>query len=79
MGLKIAVSQRLIAWAFSMSDWNALAVAVRRDVDVDELRKSLASYIESDLKPLVIDGSRKSKLTAAFKRWCRARCSVRRG
>ena len=38
------------------------------DVDVDALRESLASYIGNDLKPLLIDGSSKSKLTAAFKR-----------
>src|SRR5262249_12277948 len=51
-----------------IDDVNGSGVMKVCDVDVDALRESLGSYIDNDLKPLVIDGRRKPKLTAAFKR-----------
>jgi len=51
-----------------IDDVNASGVMRVCDVDVDALKKSLASYIDNDLKTLVIDDGHKSKLTAAFKR-----------
>jgi hypothetical protein len=51
-----------------IDDVNASGVMRVCDVDVDALRESLASYIDNDLKTLVIDDNQKSKLTAAFKR-----------
>src|SRR5215510_3775844 len=51
-----------------IDDVNASGVMRVCDVDVDALKESLGSYIDNDLKPLVIDDGHKSKLTAAFKR-----------
>jgi Glyoxalase superfamily protein/Clp amino terminal domain, pathogenicity island component len=51
-----------------IDDLNALGVMRVCDVDVDALRDSLVSYIDNDLKTLVIDDPQNSKLTAAFKR-----------
>src|SRR5215467_13734938 len=48
-----------------IDDMNASGVMRVCDVDVDALRERLASYIDNDLTPLLIDGSSKSKLTAA--------------
>jgi hypothetical protein len=51
-----------------VDDMNASGVMKVCDVDVDALREDLASYIDNDLKALVIDGSRKPRPTPAFQR-----------
>jgi ATP-dependent Clp protease ATP-binding subunit ClpA len=38
------------------------------DIDVEKLRRNLASYVESELRDLVTGGSEDSKPTAGFQR-----------
>jgi Glyoxalase superfamily protein/Clp amino terminal domain, pathogenicity island component len=51
-----------------IDDVNASGVMKVCDVDVDALREGLTSYIDNDLKTLVIDDTRKSRPTPAFQR-----------
>jgi ATP-dependent Clp protease ATP-binding subunit ClpA len=51
-----------------IDDQDAAAVMRACNVDLDKLRRSLTSYLESELENLVSDGSEDSKPTAGFQR-----------
>src|SRR5918995_6138191 len=51
-----------------IDDQDAAAVMRACNVDLDKLRRSLASYLESELENLVSDGNEDSKPTAGFQR-----------
>jgi len=51
-----------------IDDLNASGVMKVCDVDLGALRENVASYIDNDLKTLVIDDSRKPRPTPAFQR-----------
>src|SRR5438045_829466 len=51
-----------------IDDQDAAAVMRACNVDVDKLRKSLTSYLESELENLVSDSNEDSKPTAGFQR-----------
>jgi ATP-dependent Clp protease ATP-binding subunit ClpA len=51
-----------------IDDPDAAVVMRACNVDIEKLRRNLASYIESELKDLVTDGSEDSKPTAGFQR-----------
>jgi ATP-dependent Clp protease ATP-binding subunit ClpA len=51
-----------------VDDQDAAAVMRACNVDVEKLRRNLASYVESELENLVTDGSEDSKPTAGFQR-----------
>ncbi|HWM80599.1 MAG TPA: ATP-dependent Clp protease ATP-binding subunit ClpA [Pseudolabrys sp.] len=51
-----------------IDDQDASAVMRACNVDLDKLRRSLGSYLESELENLITDGSEDSKPTAGFQR-----------
>ena len=51
-----------------LDDTDAAAVMRACSVDLDKLRRSLQSYLESELENLVTDGGEDSKPTAGFQR-----------
>jgi|RhiMethySRZTD1v2_1073278.scaffolds.fasta_scaffold607096_1 Glyoxalase superfamily protein/Clp amino terminal domain, pathogenicity island component len=51
-----------------IDDLNASGVMKASDVDLAALRENVASYIDNDLKTLVIEDSRKPRPTPAFQR-----------
>src|SRR3954454_9789977 len=51
-----------------IDDQDATAVMRGCDVDLEKLRRSLASYLESELENLITDGAEDSKPTAGFQR-----------
>jgi ATP-dependent Clp protease ATP-binding subunit ClpA len=51
-----------------VDDQDAAAVMRGCNVDVEKLRRNLASYVESELEALITDGSEDSKPTAGFQR-----------
>src|SRR5438094_159788 len=51
-----------------LDDQDAAAVMRACNVDLDKLRRSLTSYLESELENLVTDGNEDSKPTAGFQR-----------
>jgi ATP-dependent Clp protease ATP-binding subunit ClpA len=51
-----------------VDDPDAAAVMRACNVDIDKLRRSLVTYVESELEELVTDGSEDSKPTAGFQR-----------
>src|SRR4051794_31953028 len=51
-----------------LDDSDAAAVMKACNVDVDKLRRSLVSYVDSELENLVTDGTEDSKPTAGFQR-----------
>src|ERR671918_2473127 len=51
-----------------IDDQDAAAVMRACNVDLDKLRRSLVSYLESELENLVSDGNEDSKPTAGFQR-----------
>ena len=51
-----------------IDDQDAAAVMRACNVDLDKLRRSLTSYLESELENLVSDGNEDSKPTAGFQR-----------
>jgi ATP-dependent Clp protease ATP-binding subunit ClpA len=51
-----------------VDDQDAAAVMRACNVDVEKLRRNLASYVESELEELVTDSSEDSKPTAGFQR-----------
>src|SRR4029453_6245170 len=51
-----------------LDDQDAAAVMRACNVDLDKLRRSLTSYLESELENLVSEGNEDSKPTAGFQR-----------
>jgi ATP-dependent Clp protease ATP-binding subunit ClpA len=51
-----------------VDDLDAAVVMRACNVDIDKLRRSLVTYVESELEELVTDGSEDSKPTAGFQR-----------
>jgi ATP-dependent Clp protease ATP-binding subunit ClpA len=51
-----------------VDDQDAADVMRGCDVDIDKLRRNMVTYVESELKGLVTDGSEDSKPTAGFQR-----------
>ena len=51
-----------------IDDQDASAVMRACNVDLDKLRRSLTTYLESELENLITDGAEDSKPTAGFQR-----------
>ncbi len=51
-----------------IDDVDAAGVMTACDVDLAKLKKSLASYVDSDLKSLIVDDGEEAKPTAGFQR-----------